>query len=63
MTDSYAETAPAGGHELTRGSGYELPEYPFHEPPELASGQPSHHEIVIVGGGITGLTLACALAQ
>jgi 3-(3-hydroxy-phenyl)propionate hydroxylase len=27
------------------------------------SGHPGHHPIVIVGAGITGLTLACALAQ
>jgi 3-(3-hydroxy-phenyl)propionate hydroxylase len=63
MADRYADTASTNGYELTQGSGYELPEYPFHEPPEIASGQPSHHEIVIVGGGITGLTLACALAR
>jgi 3-(3-hydroxy-phenyl)propionate hydroxylase len=63
MDDGYAEAAYSNGYEFTQGSGYELPEYPFREPPELASGQPSHHEIVIVGGGITGLTCACALAQ
>ncbi|GAB3768654.1 FAD-dependent oxidoreductase [Ramlibacter monticola] len=63
MADHYAETAYSNGYEFTQGSGYELPEYPFKEPPEIAGGQPSHHEIVIVGGGITGLTLACALAQ
>jgi 3-(3-hydroxy-phenyl)propionate hydroxylase len=63
MADRYAETAYPKGYEFTQGGGYELPEYPFREPPEIASGQPSHHPIVIVGGGITGLTLACALAQ
>lgn len=63
MAESYAETAFSNGYEFTQGSGYELPQYPFHEPPEIASGQPSHHPIVIVGGGITGLTAACALAQ
>jgi 3-(3-hydroxy-phenyl)propionate hydroxylase len=63
MAERYAETAFSNGYEFTQGSGYELPEYPFHEPPEIASGQPSHHPIVIVGGGITGLTAACALAQ
>lgn len=63
MAESYAETAFSNGYEFTQGSGYELPQYPFHEPPEIASGQPSHHPIVIVGGGITGLTTACALAQ
>jgi 3-(3-hydroxy-phenyl)propionate hydroxylase len=63
MDDRYAETAYTNGYEFTQGSGYELPEYPFTEPPEIASGQPGHHEIVIVGGGISGLTCACALAQ
>jgi 3-(3-hydroxy-phenyl)propionate hydroxylase len=45
------------------GSGYVLPEYPFVPPPEVASGQTSHHPIVIVGGGLTGLTMAGALAR
>ncbi|HEX7888277.1 MAG TPA: FAD-dependent oxidoreductase [Ramlibacter sp.] len=63
MADPYAETAYSNGYEFTQGSGYELPEYPFTAPPEIASGQASHHPIVIVGGGITGLTVACALAQ
>lgn len=63
MADCYAQAAYPKGYEFTPGSGYELPEYPFQEPPEIASGQPGHHTIVIVGGGITGLTLACALAH
>jgi 3-(3-hydroxy-phenyl)propionate hydroxylase len=63
MTERYAEAGFTNGYEFTQGSGYRLPEYPFQEPPELGSGQPGHHPIVIVGGGITGLTLACALAQ
>ena len=63
MAERYAETAFSNGYEFTQGSGYQLPEYPFHAPPEIASGTPGHHPIVIVGGGITGLTAACALAQ
>lgn len=63
MAERYAETAYSNGYEFTQGSGYALPEYPFREPPEIASGQPGHHPIVIVGGGISGLTAACALAQ
>lgn len=63
MAGSYAGTAYSNGYEFTQGSGYVLPEYPFEAPPELAAGEASHHPIVIVGGGITGLTLACALAQ
>ncbi|RYF13911.1 MAG: FAD-dependent oxidoreductase [Comamonadaceae bacterium] len=63
MADRYAEVAYTNGYESTAGSGYQLPEYPFHAPPEIASGEASHHPVVIVGGGITGLTAACALAQ
>jgi 3-(3-hydroxy-phenyl)propionate hydroxylase len=63
MAESYNETGFSNGYEFTQGSGYELPEYPFREPPEIAAGEASHHPVVIVGGGITGLTAACALAQ
>ncbi|WP_332776561.1 FAD-dependent monooxygenase [Polaromonas sp.] len=59
----YAEAAFTNGYEFTQGTGYRLPEYPFVAPPELASGEVKRHPIVIVGGGITGLTLACALAH
>ena len=66
-TQTTAET-PSGaaytnGYEFSGGTGYALPEYPFVEPPEIRSGEVKRHPIVIVGGGITGLTLACALAQ
>jgi 3-(3-hydroxy-phenyl)propionate hydroxylase len=50
-------------YEFSGGTGYALPEYPFVEPPEIRSGEVKRHAIVIVGGGITGLTLACALAK
>jgi 3-(3-hydroxy-phenyl)propionate hydroxylase len=64
MTNNgYAETAFSNSYEFTQGKGYALPEYPFVEPPEIASGITSHHPIVIVGGGITGLTMGCALAH
>ena len=59
----YAAAAFTNGYEFTEGSGYQLPEYPFVEPPEIATGECKRHPIVIVGGGITGLSLACALAQ
>src|SRR5690606_16132796 len=64
MTPRHSPTAPArGGGEFTQGKGYALPEYPFVEPPEIQAGEPSHHPIVIVGAGLAGLTLACALAR
>ena len=49
-------------HDLPT-NGYTLPEYPFSPPPELLEGRSRHHAVVIVGGGLTGLTLACRLAQ
>lgn len=48
-------TAVTGGH-------YELPVYPFVEPAELRGGL-GRHPVAIVGAGLTGLTLACDLAQ
>ena len=60
-----AFTAPTftNNYQFSAGTGYQLPEYPFVEPPEIQSGQVAQHPIVIVGGGITGLTLACSLAR
>jgi len=43
--------------------GYELPVYPFVPPPELAGGTTRRYPIVIAGGGLAGLTLACDLAN
>ena len=60
---TYGEAAFTNGYEFAQGSGYALPEYPFVEPPELHSGAVLRHPVVVVGAGITGLTLACALAQ
>lgn len=42
---------------------YELPSWPFVPPPELTANTGVHHPIVIVGGGLAGLTLACDLAS
>jgi 3-(3-hydroxy-phenyl)propionate hydroxylase len=42
---------------------YELPVYPFVPPPELSGGARRRYPIVIVGGGLSGLTLACDLAN
>ena len=41
MAESYDETALSNGYEFTGGSGYELPEYPFRAPPEIASASPA----------------------
>ena len=60
---SYQDTVHNNGYEFSQGTGYQLPEYPFIEPPELATGEVKRHDVVIVGGGLAGLTLACALAQ
>ena len=60
---TYREAAHTNSYEFTAGAGYQLPEYPFVEPPELHSTNPVRHPVVIVGGGISGLTLACSLAR
>ena len=39
-------------------SNYKLPHYPFVVPDELRTGTVKHHPIVIVGAGLSGLTLA-----
>jgi 3-(3-hydroxy-phenyl)propionate hydroxylase len=44
-------------------SNYKLPHYPFVVPDELRTGAVKHHPIVIVGAGLSGLTLACKLAH
>jgi 3-(3-hydroxy-phenyl)propionate hydroxylase len=43
---------------------YELPHWPFVAPPDLASGASRRirYPVVIAGGGLAGLTLACDLA-
>ncbi|MEO8079467.1 MAG: FAD-dependent oxidoreductase, partial [Caldimonas sp.] len=41
---------------------YELPSWPFVAPPDLASAEPIRYPVVIAGGGLAGLTLACDLA-
>lgn len=60
---AYRETTLTNSYEFTSGAGYVLPEYDFVPPPELQGGAMVRHPIVIVGGGITGLTLACSLAR
>lgn len=50
-------------NEIKFNNGYVLPEYAKTIPPSVQSGDVEAHDIVIVGGGLSGLTLACALAQ
>ncbi len=40
----------------------ELPHWPFVPPPDLATGDRIRYPVVIAGGGLAGLTLACDLA-
>lgn len=56
-------TAVPKAHAFMPGAGHPLPEYPFIEPNELPTGEVRRHPVVIVGGGITGLTMACELAK
>ena len=42
---------------------YALPEYAFVPPAEIKSGEVTKHPIVIVGAGLSGMTLACKLAH
>jgi 3-(3-hydroxy-phenyl)propionate hydroxylase len=41
---------------------YELPHWPFVAPPDLGAGERIRYPVVIAGGGLAGLTLACDLA-
>jgi 3-(3-hydroxy-phenyl)propionate hydroxylase len=63
MAAIYADAVFRNGYEFTQGKGYVLPEYPFVEPQEIRSGETSQHPIVIMGAGLAGLTMACALAR
>jgi 3-(3-hydroxy-phenyl)propionate hydroxylase len=63
LRTGYADTSFSNGYEFAQGDGYRLPEYPFVEPVELREGRTGHHQVVIVGAGLAGLTLACTLAR
>jgi 3-(3-hydroxy-phenyl)propionate hydroxylase len=43
--------------------GYRLPVYEFRRPPELRGERPGAYEVVIVGAGLAGLTLAAELGR
>ncbi|MDP1969073.1 MAG: FAD-dependent monooxygenase [Burkholderiaceae bacterium] len=62
-SNTYADTAFTNGYEFSAGTGYVLPRYAFTTPPEIARGETGRYPVVIVGAGISGLTLACALAE
>lgn len=44
-------------------SAYQLPEFDYVRPPELRGEAPKRYPLVIVGGGLAGLTLAADLAS
>jgi 3-(3-hydroxy-phenyl)propionate hydroxylase len=50
-------------YQFSPGTGYALPEYAAVIPDAVHTGATEHHRVLVVGGGITGLTLVCALAQ
>ncbi len=60
---AYADTGVTNDYQFSQGTGYVLPEYAAVIPDAVRTGATEHHRILIVGGGITGLTLACSLAQ
>jgi 3-(3-hydroxy-phenyl)propionate hydroxylase len=53
-----------GNHDPQVASGrYTLPVYPYRTPPELAGQGVRRYPVIIVGAGLSGLTLACDLAM
>ncbi len=63
VSNSYQAAHHTNGYEFSQGTGYVLPEYESVIPEAVHSGAVEHHRILIVGGGLAGLTLACSLAQ
>ena len=59
----YMQAPTGNGYEFFTGTGYQLPEYPFTPPPELATDQITRHSVVIVGAGLARLSLAFAINQ
>lgn len=63
MSTSKVSTRAAHSASKRAEGTYTLPQYPFEAPTELTQGVVKHHPVVIVGAGLSGLTLACKLAQ
>jgi len=61
LTPSRAKTKHPKSAVSTRS--YRLPNYPFVVPAELKDATVKRHPVVIVGAGLSGLTLACKLAH
>ncbi|HWI28668.1 MAG TPA: FAD-dependent oxidoreductase [Stellaceae bacterium] len=51
-----------GGAAQASGGGYQLPVFPYRRPAEL-DGERKRYRVVVVGGGLSGLTAACDLAS
>jgi 3-(3-hydroxy-phenyl)propionate hydroxylase len=49
------------GDDVLRSGNFEYPTYPFVPPPELREKHVGRHKVVIVGGGLAGLTAAVDL--
>jgi 3-(3-hydroxy-phenyl)propionate hydroxylase len=60
-----AATAPSAAPSAAAPGAYVLPQFDYTTPPELARGgrAPGRYPLVIVGGGLAGLTLAADLAS
>lgn len=48
---------------LEDSTGYRLPVYQFRRPSEVDTGRVARHPVVVIGGGLSGLTAACDLAS
>jgi len=54
---------PPKVHQLSSMPGYSLPEYPYRTPPEIARGTTGAYPVIVVGGGLGGLSAALELGS
>lgn len=54
---------PAKAHQPSSMPGYSLPEYPYRTPPEVARGTTGAYPVIVVGGGLGGLSAALELGS